>query len=167
MSATIRIFCKCKKYTIAKKSFDILECAINNQLALKVEYEYNLMNNYEKVDYEWICFKICDNFISDSCELFLLPKDCVYEDLQYVKTCNNLSIEQREEKIENILMSIINSLKPELLFLNISSDSSDVNVTIEGLKTAKHQKIGIALNDYIYLDMDNIVINLNYLLKNE
>lgn len=165
MSATIQILCKCKKYNIATESFNIQKCAIRNQLALKVEYEYNLMNNFEKCDYEWLCFKVCDNFISDSCELFLQPKDCVYEDLQYRRTSNNLTIEQREEKIKNILMSIIDTLKPELLFLNISSDSTDTSFSLEELKIAKCKKIDTALYDYIYLDVDNIIINLDYLLK--
>lgn len=52
MSATIRILCKCKKYKITTKSFNILDCAIRNQLALKIEYEYSLMNINAKYDYE-------------------------------------------------------------------------------------------------------------------
>lgn len=100
MSATIQILCKCNKDNIAIESFNIQKCAITNQLVLKFVYEYNLMNNYEKCDYEWLCFKVCDNFISDSCELFLQLKDCVYEDLQYCRTSNSLTIKQREEKIK-------------------------------------------------------------------
>lgn len=97
---------------------------------------------------------------------FLLPKDCVYEDLQYGKTSNNLTIEQREEKIKNIIISIVNSLAPDLLFLNISSDvTTDINFTIDELKATKCQKINTALYNYIYLDIDNIIINLDHLLE--
>lgn len=96
--------------------------------------------------------------------MFLLPKDCVYEDLQYGKTSNNLTIEQREEKIKNIIICIVNSLAPELLFLNISSNTTtNINITIDKLKTTKYQNINTALYDYIYSDFDNIIINLDYL----
>lgn len=62
-------------------------------------------------------------------------------------------------------MSIIDTLNPDLLFLNISSDSIDTIPSLEELKMTKHKKTGTALYDYIYLDVDNIIINLDYLLK--
>lgn len=59
-------------------------------------------------------------------------------------------------------MSIIDTLNPDLLFLNISTDTIP---SLDELKMTKHKKIGTALYDYIYLDVDNIIINLDYLLK--